>query len=363
MTIVHRGAATKISRRAVAMKTGRRAVAMKTGPPPFASRWANSGATPAKLAKVCAEARWTVIVAAVGVVVAAAVAVDEYAARMTVSSGPMRPPPIAGTLRQATASEAHPSNPTMPGRFATRVSPTGPTTKDRRRVAATPRRAASVKGRRALRATTIRVPAAAAVDAVAAADAAGTRRMAPAGKPPPVTHLPAGRLPPAKATTNRFRRPTACDPGRPARPAVMPRGPTGPPNPRKARRQRAAKAVVADAADAAVARDARAATVNPRLRHPRRTAIRASHAREAAVAAGRLANLGRPPSHAAAATTSHRSPAVTTTTTRASSSSVSRRLVRSRLGGSGPPRTKTSSSRAASTRCSTCRVGSRRSAS
>ena len=69
-TIVHRGAATKISRRAVAMKTGRRAVAMKTGPPPLASRWANSGATPAKLAKVCAEARWTVIVAAVGVVAA-----------------------------------------------------------------------------------------------------------------------------------------------------------------------------------------------------------------------------------------------------------------------------------------------------
>jgi hypothetical protein len=145
-TIGRRAAATTIGHRAAATKIGRRAAAMKTGPPPLASRRANSGATPANLAKVRPEARWTVIVAAVGVVVAAAVAADECAAKMTVSSGPMRPPPIAGTLRPATASEAHPSTPTMPGRFATRVSPTGPTTKDPRRVAATPRRAASAKG-------------------------------------------------------------------------------------------------------------------------------------------------------------------------------------------------------------------------
>jgi hypothetical protein len=50
-------------------------------------------------------------------------------------------------------------------------------------------------------------------------------------------------------------------------------------------------------------------------------------------------------------------------TTRVSSSSASRRQARSRLAGNGLPRTKTSLLKAASTRCSTYRVGSKRSAS
>jgi hypothetical protein len=363
---IDRHAAMMTDRHADATTTVRRADAMKSGRSPLASRLANSAATPANLAKAKprAVARWTATVAAVGVVAAAAVAGDEDAARMTAwSSGPTRPPPIVATLNQATASEARPTAPMMRGRFATRVAPTEPTTRGRRRGAVIPGRAVSVKVNRAIEAMTIRVRAAAAVDAVVAVAAAGARRMSPAEMPPQATRRPAGRRPAAKATTNRFRPPTACVPGSPAQSVAMPRGPTGPRSPRKATTQPAAKAVAAGAGGGVAARDGREATVNPRLRHHHRAVIRASHASEAGVAGGRPENLGRPLSRGAAAMTSHRSPAVTKTMTRALSSSGSRRLARSRSAVSGPPRTKTSSSKAASTRCSTCPAGSRRSGS
>jgi len=362
---IDRHAAMMTDRHANATTTVRRADAMKSGRSPLASRLANYAATPANLAKAKprALARWTATVAAVGVVAAAAVAGDEDAARMTASSsGPTRPPPIVATLNQATASEARPTAPMMRGRFATRVAPTEPTTRDRRRGGVIPGRAASVKVNRAIEAMTIRVRAAAA-DAVVAVAAAGARRMSPAEMPPQATRRPAARRPAEKATTNRFRPPTACVPGRPAQSVATPRGPTGPRSPRNATTQPAAKAVAAGAGGGVAARDVREATVNPRLRHHLRAVIRASHASEAGVAGGRPENLGRPLSRGAAVMTSHRSPAVTKTMTRALSSSGSRRLARSRSAVSGPPRTKTSSSKAASTRCSTCPVGSRRSGS
>jgi hypothetical protein len=360
-------AAMTIDRHA-AMMTDRHADAMKSGRSPLASRLANSAANPANLAKAKPRAvvRWTATVAAVGVVAAAAVAGDEDAARMTASSsGPTRPPPIVATPNPATASEACPTAPMMRGRFAIRVAPTEPTTRDRRRGAVIPGRAASIEVNRAIGAMTIRVRAAAAADAVVAVAAAGARRMSPAETPPQATRQPAGRRPAAKATTNRFRPPTACVLGRPAQSVAMPRGPTGPRSPRKATTQPAAKAVAAGAGGGVVARGGREATVNPRLRlrHHHRAVIRASHASEAGVAGGRPENLGHPLSRGAAAMTSHRSPAVTKTMTRALSSSGSRRPARSRSAVSGPPKTKTSSSKAASTRCSTCPVGSRRSGS
>lgn len=224
-----RDAETKIGRRAAtktdhlaATKTGRRAAAMKSGPPPLANRLATSAATPANLAKAKAAARRTATIAAVGDVAAAAVAGDEDAARMTASSsGPTRHRPSAAMPSRATASAAHPPAPTTRGRFVTHVAQTGPTTRGRPRVAASPGRTASVEMNREIGAMTIRVRDAADVDAVAAVGAAGARRMSSAERPPRPTRRHAGRPPAVKATTNRFRPPTACGPAHQDRKSVV----------------------------------------------------------------------------------------------------------------------------------------------
>lgn len=281
------------------------------------------------------------------------------------SSGPTRHRPSAAMPSRATASAAHPPAPTTRGRFVTHVAQTGPTTRGRPRVAASPGRTASVEMNREIGAMTIRVRDAADVDAVAAVGAAGARRMSSAERPPRPTRRHAGRPPAVKATTNRFRPPTACGPAHQRPPVAKVREPTAPPQrPRRVMTRPAARAAVGGGADGVAVRDDLAVTANRRhRRRHHRAAIRASHASEAGVDGGRLESLGRHPSREAAATTSRRSRVATTMTTRVSSSSASRRQARSRLAGNGLPRTKTSLLKAASTRCSTYRVGSKRSAS